>query len=65
MAFFKDLLIKNNLSNNNAFIWNSEKKTINPIQKINTIILDLIVCIERQNKTLLENSRKFSICFHE
>jgi len=30
MAFFKHLLIKKNLLNNNAFIWNSEKKTINP-----------------------------------
>ncbi|SVD22093.1 uncharacterized protein METZ01_LOCUS374947, partial [marine metagenome] len=61
MAFFKHLLIKKNLLNNNAFIWNSEKKTINPIQKINTINLDLIVCIERQKKTLLENTRNFSI----
>ena len=60
MAFFKHLLIKKNLLNNNAFIWNSEKKTINPIQKINTINLDLIVCIERQKKTLLENTRNFS-----
>ena len=61
MAFFKHLLIKKNLLNNNAFIWNSEKKTINSIQKINTINLDLIVCIERQKKTLLENTRNFSI----
>ena len=50
MAFFKHLLIKKNLLNNNVFIWNSEKKTINPIQNINTINLDLIVCIERQKK---------------
>ena len=61
MAFFKHLLINKNLLKNNAFIWNSEKKTINPIQKINTINLDLIVCIERQKKTLLENTRNFSI----
>ena len=56
MAFFKHLLIKKNLLKNNAFIWNSEKKTINPIKNINTINLDLIVCIEKQKKTLLENS---------
>ena len=61
MSFFKHLLIKKNLLNNNAFIWNSEKKTINTIQKINTINLDLLVCIERQKKTLLENTRNFSI----
>ena len=61
MAFFKHLLIKKNLLNNNAFIWNSKKKTINSIKKINTINLDLIVCIERQKKTLLENTRNFSI----
>ena len=54
MEFFKHLLIKKNLLKNNAFIWNSEKKTINPIQNINTINLDLIVCIERQKKILLE-----------
>ena len=60
MAFFKHLLIKKNLLNNNAFIWNSEKKTINSIKKINTINLDLIVCIERQKKTLLENTQNFS-----
>ena len=50
MVFFKHLLIKKNLLNNNAFIWNSKKKTINSIKKINTINLDLIVCIERQKK---------------
>ena len=61
MAFFKHLLIKKSLLNNNAFIWNSEKKTINPIQNINTINLDLLVCIERQKKTLLKNTRNFSI----
>ena len=61
MVFFKHLLIKKNLLNNHAFIWNSEKKTINPIQKINTINLNLIVCIERQKKTLLENTKNFSL----
>ena len=61
MAFFKHLLIKKNLLNNNAFIWNSEKKTINPIKKINATNLDLIVCIESQKKKLLENTRNFSI----
>ena len=59
MAFFKHLLIKKNLLNNNAFIWNSEKKTINPIKKINATNLDLIVCIESQKKKLLENTRNF------
>ena len=61
MPFFKLLLIKKNLLNNNAFIWNSEKKNINPIQNINTINLDLIVCVERHKKTLLENTRNFCI----
>jgi len=61
MVFFKHLLIKKNLLNNNAFIWNSEKKTINPIKKINATNLDLIVCIESQKKKLLENTRNFSI----
>ena len=50
MAFFKHLLINKNLLNNISFIWNSEKKTINPIKKINATNLDLIVCIESQKK---------------
>ena len=37
------------------------KKTINPIKKINTVDLDLLVSIERQKKSLLENTRNFSI----
>ena len=61
MTFFKNLLINKNLLNNNAFIWNSEKKTINPLKNINSINLDLIVCIERQKKTLFENTQNFSI----
>ena len=59
MAFFKHLLINKNLLNNISFIWNSEKKTINPIKKINTVDLDLLVSIERQKKNSFREYSKF------
>jgi len=60
MVFFKHLFIKNQLVNNDAFIWNAEKKILKPIKKIKTFNLDLITAIERQKKILLENTKNFS-----
>ena len=60
MAFFKHLLVKKNLSNNNAFIWDTDKKSLKPVFKINSIKLDLLIGIEKQKKTLFENTINFS-----
>ena len=55
MGFFANLLIKSQLDKFNAFIWNTNKNNFDPIINIKTINLDLIIGIERQKKTLLEN----------
>ena len=61
MGFFNHLFLKSHLSNKNAFIWNSKKKTFISIIKIQSIDLDLIIGIDRQKKLLLNNTKKFSI----
>ena len=46
---------------NNAFIWNSQKKSFKPLDKINALDLNLIVGVERQKKTILENTKNFAL----
>ena len=61
MGFFSHLLHKNILDKNNAFIWNSQKKNFKSIDKINALDLNLIVGVERQKKTILENTKNFAL----
>jgi len=61
MPFFSDLLIQNKIRKNEAFIWNSEKKKLKPINYIKVIKLKLIVGVERQKETLIKNTKNFSI----
>ena len=61
MGFFANLLIKSQLDKFNAFIWNTNKNNFDPIINIKTINLDLIIGIERQKKTLLENTENFAL----
>ena len=61
MAFFTDLIIKQKITRNDAFIWNSEKKilkSINPFQAIN---LELLKGIDKQKRDLQNNTNNFSL----
>ena len=60
MNFFKYLFLKNDLLKKSVFIWNSSKKTFKSIKEIKAIKLDLIVGVDRQKRTLFENTEKFS-----
>ena len=61
MGFFNHLFLKNRILNNNAFIWDSKKKTFKSIENVQTIEIDLIIGVDRQKKTLLDNTKNFSI----
>ena len=60
MAIFSNLILKRNLYKNNAFIWDSKNKIFKSINKFKAIKLNLISCIDRQKKSLLDNTKKFS-----
>ena len=61
MGFLTLFLLKKQFKKYNAFIWDSKTNKPKPIEKINTIPLDLIIGVERQKKTLLENTLNFSL----
>ena len=52
--FLKDLLIKNQLSKYDSFIWDSKVKKIKNIQSLNFIDINLLVGIDRQKKILFQ-----------
>ena len=60
MVFFRYLLLKHRLLKEKAFIWNYKKKTLQPINRIKTINLNLIIGVNRQKETLLNNTNNFS-----
>ena len=60
MGILKQLFINNKLAKENAFIWNSKKKTFDSIIEIKSIDLNLIVGVNIQKKTLLNNTLNFS-----
>ena len=61
MGFFSHFLNKNLLNKNTAFFWNPQTKSFESISQINAIDLNLIVCVERQKKTILENTKNFAL----
>ena len=61
MGFLRLLLIKNLLKTYCAFVWNSKKNNLKPIIKFNALNLDLIIAIDRQKKTILENTKNFAL----
>ena len=48
------------LKNNDGFLWLGENDNFNPIKKINSIPIDLLIGIENQKKILLENTNNFA-----
>ena len=61
MGFLTNLIIKNQLNKYNTFVWNSETKKLKTIKKLDSINLDLLIGIENQKKTLLENTNNFAL----
>tara|TARA_Y100001970_G_scaffold283621_1_gene399270 strand:+ start:53 stop:859 length:807 start_codon:yes stop_codon:yes gene_type:complete len=61
MGFFTNLLLKNQISKNKAFVWNAKNKTFNSINKINSIKLDLLIGIDKQKSKILENTNNFAL----
>ena len=43
-----------------TFIWDSEKKRLNKVKQFNAIDIDLLIGIDRQKETLLENTERFA-----
>lgn len=43
-----------------AFVWHPDRRTLYPVQKIDSVDLQLLKGIDRQANTLLENTRRFA-----
>ena len=43
-----------------TFIWDSEKKRLNKVKEFKAIDIDLLIGIDRQKETLLENTERFA-----
>lgn len=52
--------LKHLFKNNAAFIWNSKETKFNQIDKIKSIPLNLLIAIDKQKKTLYQNTRNFA-----
>ena len=60
MSFLSTFFLKKNLKNFDSFIWNSKHKNLKIIPKVNVIDLGLIIGINSQKNTLLENTKNFA-----
>ncbi len=61
MGFFTNLLLKNQINKNNAFVWNANKKKFIRIAKIHSIDLKLLVGIDKQKNKIFENTNNFAL----
>ena len=59
MSFLRNLFLQKQLKKNKGVIWNAELKNLKSIKNIKSINIDLIIGIDRQKKTLLENTISF------
>ena len=60
MSLYTYFKLKYLFKNNAAFIWNSKETQFKKIDKIKSIPLNLLTAIDRQKKTLHENTRNFA-----
>ena len=60
MNFYSLFSLKFLLFKNKSFIWKSENQGIKVRSNIKTINIDLLVGIDRQKKTLLNNTLNFA-----
>jgi predicted AAA+ superfamily ATPase len=49
-----------NLTHADGFVWQPERQTLLPVARINRVPIELLVGIERQRDTLIENTRRFA-----
>ena len=61
MTFFKNLIFQIKFNRNNTFVWSQSSKKLSSVRSMQAIDLDLIKGIERQKKTLIDNTKKFSL----
>ena len=60
MGFFNNLLERYQIIKNNALIWNNKKKKLVPVRKLDAIDISLIIGVDRQKQTLLQNTNSFA-----
>ena len=58
--FLTDFLIKNSLSSHKSFIWDSNMQKLKIVKKFHSVNIDLLIGIERQKKTLSQNTINFA-----
>ena len=58
--FFKELLINNRISKNYSFIWDGKSKKLKNVNNFRYIDLDLLIGIDRQKNTILNNTMNFA-----
>lgn len=50
----------NNLEKGDAFVWHAEEAWLEPVEKVNRVEISLLQGIDRQQDTLLDNTRRFA-----
>ncbi len=58
--FFSNFLIKNSLRSNKSFIWDSNTKKLKKVKTFKSLNINLLIGIERQKNTLLQNTVNFA-----
>ena len=58
--FLSNFLSNLTLSRGNAFIWDSKIKNLKIISYFSCLDLDLLIGIERQKKTIYDNTKNFA-----
>ena len=61
MTFIINFLLKFRINKYSAFIWNSSNKNLLPVKNTNRININLLVGIDRQKNTLLNNTKNFAL----
>ena len=59
-SIFKNFQFSYKLKSNSAFIWDQNKEIFQNIKKYKSIPLNLLIGIQRQKNTLMENTMNFA-----
>lgn len=58
--FFKSYFLREKIKKNSYFIWNNDNKNIQLVKNYQPLNLDLIIGVDSQKKTLLNNTNNFA-----